>query len=157
MANHYFKIVKGKYDNESAIFYVIRYVRNSKKNPHGISNIHEDEIEKIAEEFLQIQKKYRNEKGKRVRHFYLSFPKNCNLSYKAYIHIAFHIVDYFKNYQIIFGLHEFDNDGRPCQKHIHFALNPINYKTGKRIKLNRERLFELHRLIDSIVAEYSID
>ena len=156
MPNRYFKIVKGKYDKESAIFFVIRYVRNPHKNPHGISNIHEDEIQKLAEEFLQIQKKYRNEKGKRVRHFYLSFPKN-NLSYKAYFHIAFQIVDYFKNYQTVFGLHEFDNDGQPCHKHIHFALNPINYKTGKRIKLNRQRWLELHELIDSILTEYSTD
>lgn len=157
MANYYLKITKGKYDKESAIFYVIRYVRNPEKNPHGISNIHEDEIREIAKEFLHIQKKYRNEKGKRVHHFYLSFPGNCNLSYEAYIHIAFHIVDYFRYYQIVFGLHEFDNDGKPCQKHIHFAMNPINYKTGKRIKLNKKRLFEFHTLIDSILAEYSTD
>ncbi len=157
MANHYFKIVKGDYNKESAIFYVIRYVRNPEKNPHGISNIHEDEIQKLAEEFLQIQKKYRNEKGKRIRHFYLSFPENCNLSNKAYMHIAFQIIDYFKNYQTVFGLHEFDNDGQPCHKHIHFAMNPINYKTGKRIKLNKKRLYELHNLIDSILSEYSTD
>jgi len=157
MANHYFKIVKGKYDKKSAIFYVIRYIRSPEKNPHGISNIHEDEIQKLAEEFLQIQKWYRNEKGKRIRHFYLSFPKNCNLSYEAYMHIAFRIIDFFKNYQIVFGLHELGNDGKPCQKHIHFALNPINYKTGKRIKLNKKRLFELHKLIDSILEEYSTD
>lgn len=157
MANKYFHICKGKYDKESAIFYVIHYVRDPEKNPHGISNIHEDEIQKLAEEFLQIQKKYRNEKGKRIRHLYLSFPKNYNPSYKAYTHIAFRIVDYFKNYQTVFGLHEFDNYGQPCHKHIHFALNPINFKTGKRIKLNKKRLFELHKLIDSILTEYSTD
>lgn len=157
MANYYLKIVKGGYDKEAAILNVISYIRKPEKNPHGVSNIHEDEIQKLAEEFLQVQKKYRNEKGKRVRHLYLSFPENYNLSYKDYTYIAFRIVDYFKNYQIVFGLHEFDNEGKPCKKHIHFALNPINYKTGKRIKLNKKRLFGLHKLIDSILSEYSTD
>ncbi len=157
MAEKYLQIVKGKYDKESAIFYVIRYVRNPKKNPHGISNIHEEEILILTKEFLQVQKRYRNEKGRRVYHFYLSLSKEYNLSYDAYFNIAFQIVDYFSDYQIVFGLHEFDNDGLPCNKHIHFALNSINYKTGKRIKMNKERLFELHRIIDSIVTEYSTD
>ncbi len=157
MSNKYFKIVKGKYDKEKAVYHVIRYIMNPQKNPHAISNIHEDEIEKITEEFLQVQKYYRNEKGKRIRHFFLSFPENSKFSYEEYIEIAFRITDYFKNYQIVFSLHEFNNDNLPCPIHIHFALNPINYRTGKRIKLDKKRLHELHKLIDTILAEYSTD
>lgn len=157
MANKYFKIVKGKYDKEKAIYYVIHYIVNPQKNIHGISNIHDYEIEKVVEEFLQVQKFYRNEKGKRIRHFFLSFPEKCKFSYETYTRIAFHISDYFENHQIVFALHEINNQNIPCNPHLHFALNPINYRTGKRIKLDKKRLHKLHRLIDSILAEYSTD
>ena len=156
MENRYFfQIVKGKYDKETSIYNVINYIRNPQKTPHGISNIHANEIEKMTEEFLQVQKLYRNEKGKRIRHLFIGFPEDCTLSYKAYARIAFQIADCFKNHQIVFALHEFNNNLEPCAKHIHFALNPINYKTGKRIKIDKKRLRNLHKQIDTILAKYS--
>lgn len=151
----YFKIVPGKYHGKRSVQNVIRYILNKEKCPHKVfhafGNTCED-IEEIIYKFLAVQKFYRNEKGKRIIHLILSFSENESYSFSTYLDIGYKIIDYFeKEYQCIFALHEYDNDGKPTLPHIHVAVNPINYVNGKRMKLDKKELFALRKYMDMIV------
>lgn len=155
----YFSIVKGSYKSRDAIFNLIRYITNPMKNPYCISNrTHACNADayKTAKYFENVQIYWRKENGKRIRHFHLDFSPNEPLNYSDLNYIGYKIIDYFANYQIVFALHEFDNDGLPCHKHLHFALNPINYHTGKRYRLNKRQLVKLRLFIEQILFEYGI-
>ena len=155
----YIEIVKGAYKSPQSIYNVIHYIVNTRKNPNGITNVKdssESNIRKIAHLFLEEQKYWRKESGKRIRHFHVDFPPDTKLSYKDYCYIAYCIMDYFEDYQIIFALHEFDNEGNPCHKHLHFAFNPINYRNGKRFHLNKKQLKEFREYINDILSSYGI-
>ncbi|MCH5340543.1 MAG: relaxase/mobilization nuclease domain-containing protein [Acetatifactor sp.] len=150
------KITKGKYKSTASIYRVIRYILNPAKNPHNISNIEavtDKEIAKIVDSFKEVQREYRKESGKRILHFFVTFPTNANLSYDSYLKIAFDIADYFEYHQLIFAMHELNKHLEPCAKHIHFAVNPINFYTGKRLDINKDNLKELRQCIHTIVQD----
>lgn len=150
------KFTNGKYKATASIYRVIRYILNPLKNPHRISNtdaVTEKDIKKIADGFKKVQKFYRKESGKRVLHFFVTFPDDVVFSYDECRQIAFYIAEYFEDYQLIFALHELNNHLVPCAKHIHFAINPINFRTGKRLDINKSKLKELRMYIQSIVQD----
>ena len=155
----YFNIIKGSYKSPQSIFNVIRYITNPMKNPHHITNRNhncDEDAHNTAECFKTVQKFWRKENGKHIRHFQLDFSPNEHLDYSDLNYIGYKIIDYFADYQIIFALHEFDNDGFPCHKHLHFALNPINYHTGKRYRLNKRQLINLRIFIEQVLSDYGI-
>ena len=153
----YIEFPTGKYNGAKAIYNVIHYIINPQKNPYGITNaqnVSEEELSHITEHFRNVQKYWRKTNRKRIRHFHVDFPPDCTLSYEDYSYIAYEIIEYFEDYQIIFALHEFDNKGKPCHKHIHFAFNPINYRNGTRYRLDKKELRHLREYIEDILSEY---
>lgn len=156
----YIEFTKGDYKNASAIYYVINYILDPHKNPHKITNCEnagKEDIKNISKCFEKTQKIWRKENGKRIRHFHVDFPTDCLLTYKDYNKIAFAIMEYFEEYQIIFALHEYNNDYTPCHKHLHFALNPINYCNGNRIRIGKKKMHDIRFYINKVVlAEYNI-
>lgn len=152
----YFKIVTGKYRGEKSIKKVLRYILNEKKNPHGIHNVygtsHED-IEELAYHFVKIQEQNRNTCGKRVIHFILSFEMDCPYTPYEYRQIGNKVIQYYKGHQVIFALHEKDNYDKIKQPHIHFAMNPINYITGKRIHIGKKEIRNFYDYLNTIFPD----
>lgn len=154
-----FKIMPGKYRGVNSIRNVLRYILNEKKNPHGVHNVcstsHED-IEKFVYRFVKVQEINRNTCGKRVIHFILSFEMDCPYTPNEYRAIGNKVVQYYKGHQVIFALHEKDNDDEIKQPHIHFAMNPISYITGKRIHIGIKEIRNFYDYLDTIFPNVKI-
>lgn len=153
-----FIILKKKYYNRSAIYNVINYILDPKKNPYGVfhasGNSHKD-IQKIAYRFEKVQKIFRKENRNRIIHMLLTFPYDCHLSYEEYLSIGYHIIDFFSDdHQCIFALHLYDNEGKYTHPHIHIAVNPVSYRTGKRLRLDKKMLHEIHKYVDTLLPNY---
>lgn len=83
--------------------------------------------------------------GARVRHFVLSYDDMESEkihSCRELESIAYEICDYYKDsYQIIFGIHQFP------RWHIHFVMNTLNYRTGRKYRRNKQDDNELREVI----------
>lgn len=154
----YFKIVKGKYREEKSIRNVIKYILNPQKNPHNICHAFDasyEDMERIINAFISVQEYYRNAKKKRIFHMIVSFSPDEHYSYDEYMHLGYKITNYFANdYQYIFALHENDGNGNPTQPHFHIALNPISYRTGKRLIITKKGLYAIHKHLKSIFPQF---
>ena len=141
---------KNLYCNENAVENVIGYIFDECKMPHKIIGgigVSCDDKETAISQFKMVKEFYRNQKGKKVIHFWVSFEKQEILSVEEYLHIGYMIADFFdENYQIIFALHEnTDND------HLHFVVNTVSYKTGKKLRWHKGDRQRLMSWIESIV------
>lgn len=152
----YFKIVPGKYRGKQSIRFVLQYILNEKKNPHGVHNAYgtsNEDIEELVYRFVTVQEINRNTCGKRIIHFIVSFEMDCPYTYAEFRRIGNKIVQYYKGHQVIFALHEKGNDDEIKQPHIHFAMNPINYITGKRIHIGKEEIRNFYNYLDTIFPD----
>ena len=152
-----FEIAPGKYRGKQSVRNVIRYILNPEKTPHKIYHAYgndSEETKHIAQSFLKVQELYRKTSHKRVIHMIVSFSEKEIYNYHTYLNIGYRIIDYFNDeYQCIFALHEKDNNGNESLPHIHFAINPISYKTGKRIKIDKKYLYTLRQYIDNVIPD----
>ena len=152
----YFKLVNGKYRNESSIRNLLIYILNESKNPNNIHNVYgtsKTDIEKIIFHFIKVQELYRKTAYRRILHLIISFPRDCSYTPIDYKRIGYQIVKYYDGYQVIFALHEKNGDGESVPPHIHIAINPINYRTGKKIRFDKKHLKNLHKYVDTICYE----
>lgn len=150
------EFVKGTYSSKKSIYNVLHYILNPRKNPHNITNADfssDKEIRKIAKDFKSIQQYARKTSGKRILHLYVSPDPDMCLTASDFEKIAESIVDIFDGYLVIYALHEFNNNGIACPMHLHFGINPINYRTGRRFHLTSKELKIFHKKIDTIVKE----
>ena len=152
----FFKIVKGKYHGDKSIRNVLRYILDEKKNPHSVHNVYgtsHEEIEKIVFRFIRVQELNRNTKGRRIIHFIASFENNCSYTSIQFRQIGDLITNYFQGHQIVYALHEKDNFDKIKQPHLHFAMNPVNYQTGKRIRFTKKDLRTFRKYLQDILYE----
>ena len=150
------EFVKGNYRSKKCIYNVLHYILDWQKNPHNITNAEsssDEGIREIAKDFKTIQQYARKTSGKRILHLYVSPDPDMCLTASDFEKIAEAIVDIFDDYQVIYALHEFDNSGTACHIHLHFGINPISYRTGKRFRLIPNELKMLHKKINAIVDE----
>ena len=138
-----FKIIMGKYQGKESITRVLHYILDPKKNPADIHNAYSLDgkyVDDMVEEFVRVQELYRKTNGKRIVHMVLSFSEYPPYMREEYERIGNKIAEIFKGYQVVFGLHERDNDGNRKQPHIHVAVNPISYLTGKRLHIGKTEI-----------------
>lgn len=136
----------GKYSNQSAVYNVVRYITRSRENEQnagdllfwgglGISEC--EGVEYIVDEFQTVQDAYQRKNiGRRVQHHVYSFSEGekadiqgRNLDMDA---IARKMArDFFREgYQVVYAVHQ----GNSSEKHMHahFAVNTVNFRTGKK-------------------------
>lgn len=133
------KFVKGKYNNADAIDKLISYIFNSQKTTHNITGVTSAfplEKYKIIQQFNKVQIYHRNAKGRKAYHLIVSFSEKEEALFrlKDYRKIGYKIAAYFDNahHQTAFALHENTDN-----LHIHFAINAVNYITGKKYHMQR--------------------
>ena len=150
----YFKIVKGKYKGKKSIYDTINYVLNIQKNPHSVFHAYgntPEDIKQAADSFYKVQKIHDKTSCKRIIHFILAFSPDEKHSPKEYLMYGYKFMDFFeKGTQYIFALHEKGNNGEEKYPHIHFLVNPINAKSGKRITIKKRTLHSLHKYVSEI-------
>ncbi|RFZ75727.1 hypothetical protein DS742_27350 [Lacrimispora amygdalina] len=145
---------KKNYRNPDAVKNLIHYILKKKKTPNtviGALGVNGSSEKMMIEQMLFIQDYYRNCKGKRIIHFWISFAddENLKLDFADYRHIGYQIADFFENqHQVVFALHE-DTDNA----HIHFAVNPVNYCTGKKYHWQKADSRRLTSLMNQVVEQ----
>lgn len=156
----FFKLVTGEYKGKSSVKRVLAYILNEKKNPHHIHNVYgtsKNDIKNIAFHFIKVQELYRKTSHRRILHLIVSFPYDSPYTADDYRKIGNQIAAYYNGYQVVFALHERDKCKDITQPHIHIALNPISYITGKRIRYNRKLLKDFHNYLQEICSDSSLE
>lgn len=124
-----------KYRNEDAISKVLTYIFNPAKTPNaiiGATGVNVYNIDYMIKQFTKIQKFHKKQFGKRIIHFWISFSKSDEkqlITLEDYRYLGYTIANYFSDHQVAFALHE--DTGT---YHIHFAVNPVNIKTGYKFR-----------------------
>lgn len=128
-----------KYYDAKAREDVIRYIFRPDKTPHRLIGGWAVDPMCAASQMNYLSKAYGKEDGLQLRHFILSFSEKevQRMGQYALIRIdeyaqyaAFY---YGGEYQIVYAVHE---DSRHL--HVHFVLNTLNYRTGKKYPGDKE-------------------
>lgn len=153
------KIAKGKYKNIYAIKNVLTYIWGKEKenktpnNIFGALGVDCKNIDLAICQFEKLQRSYRKEAGKRILHIIVSFSEQEAFTLRQYLDIGYDIANFFgKEYQVFFGLHE----NHKNQLHIHFAVNPVNVYTGKKIHLQKQNIVQLKEYVNQVILKYQI-
>ena len=109
-------------------------------------------INKALKQMVCIQEMYGKDYERRMYHLIVSFPKDMH-DKSVIIKCADEISDYiFKDYQVAYGIHMSKENW-----HIHFAINAVSYRTGKKWHQSKKEFQEfkdnLKDMIESICSE----
>lgn len=148
-----------KYHDDRALRAVIQYCLNPEKTPHKYIGAYGVNINQAALEMKLLADAYCKDRGLRLRHFILTLSpdevkklheqgKNAE---KELFTLADYIARYYGNeYQIIFAVHE--SEWHP---HIHFVMNTVNFKTGKKYGGQKKDYYDFQSYIGSyLFARY---
>lgn len=149
------KQINKSYDTEKAIENVLHYIVRDKNSmdarevrcwkAFGASR---KNIKKVCKQFIQIQKIAGKDSKKRIRHIVISFPP-CVNDIKQVLVVADSVALFLlKEYQVVYGVHE-----KEYQFHIHFAFNPVSYKTFKKWHMSHKEFENWRKNILRIVNE----
>lgn len=128
------KQVNKPYDSEQTIENVLNYVvrDKDKKNEQEVRywkafGASRNNIGKACRQFIKVQKLAGKDSKKRIRHMVIVFPSDVN-NIRQVLPVANAVALFlFRDYQVVYGVHEKKN-----QLHIHFAFNPVSYRTFKK-------------------------
>lgn len=94
--------------------------------------------------------------GAQLYHFILAFSERESRAFPSInllVYMAYEICSFLADeYQIIFGIHDI---GYPNNKrwHIHFAMNAVSYRTGKRYRRNKYTDAALKNYVECVVGK----
>ena len=120
-------------------------------NGYGVSA----DYKKAYQQIIKVQKYYKKDSKRRMYHMVISFPSQYKCDLPCTIKIAKVIAKIiFKDYQIFYGIHTDTNN-----LHIHFAINAVNYRTGKKFHTSKADLAQMRadilNLVNKIHRKYS--
>lgn len=120
------KVVPESYVSIDDVDRVINYVA---RKAHIFGGLAVDPSH-AAEDMRLVKTLYGKTNGKQLRHFILNYSEQESKNIRSAEQlqcIAYHVCTYFADeYQIVFGIHKSNH------WHIHFVMNTVNYKTGKK-------------------------
>lgn len=143
-------VMNKKYDNYAAIANLINYINNSNNNVYSVSlGTIGDTSEEAIQSFEKVQNYWNKTNGKRIHHFVISFEKDIEPNIDQLRWIAYCVTKFFskeKKFQTFCGVH-IEHIYNEQNKHIHFAVNPINYENGSRFRNRYEDYYELSKYL----------
>ena len=113
---------------------------------YGVSN----KYKKAAEQIIKIQKLYGKDNGRRCYQIIISFPRQMS-DRNLVILIADAVSDMIfeeMHYQVFYGVHTSTDN-----LHIHFAINAVNYKSGKKWHQNNAETREFINQIQNRIYD----
>ena len=137
------------YNDDGALEDVVNYVASGGYGYYGGYGI---DPRHAAEQMRLVKKLWGKDRGRRVRHFILSFDRSESIGYERAMQIGFNICQYYSDYQSVYGLHT-DTD----HIHLHFAVNTVSFKNGK---MYAEGVSDWHRLsgyIQGLMPQWYVD
>ena len=111
------------YNDEDALVILVNYVC---RMGYGYCGGYGVDVRYGAQQMQVVKELWGKNRGRRVRHFILSFGASEKIGHEQAMRLGFHICQYYQKYQSVYGLHE-DTD----HLHLHFAVNTVSFETGK--------------------------
>lgn len=106
-----------------------------------------------ADDMYLVKKMYHKTHGKQGEHFVLSpSPDRPYIDNHAYMDMAREIALQYSEYQCVFALH-LDS----YKRHLHFLLNSVSYKTGKKFSQSPSDLNRKKAAINDILMKYGFE
>lgn len=142
--------MKDTYLNFDALENVVNYVINEEAT-YGVYGGYGVLLDNPYYYMNKTRTYYRNT-GKQVQHFVLAFDKHDNqICTCDVMDIGYKICMLFSGYQSVFGFHR--NTDNP---HIHFAINPVGIRDGRKLNFTYEETFTMRKRISEILKPYDI-
>ena len=150
MANLRIITKQGQYWDDNAVSTLVHYCLDAKKTMHYVY-IGSYAVSYIPEEAIlqmQLLQKYLGQTdGVHLRHMVLSFSKDEVDSPSLARTLGNEICKYYgAEYQILFGVH--------CNTehlHIHFVMNTVSYRTGKKYPGDRKDYYAFLRYVQEVL------
>ena len=132
------KIVTKPYNSLEAAAALINYIY---RKAYCIGGLGVDPS--YAVEHMEMVRQIFNQPGGRqMYHFIVAFDHRESMqirSAESLLYTAYEICEHFADeYQIVFGIHYSD-----FRWHIHFAMNPVSFVTGRKYRADKQADFEL--------------
>ena len=155
------------YKSETAIENLLRYVTRTQKNGVNTNDVVSIGgagvflyigIEPVIQSFRDVQKAYGITSGRRMAHEVFSFSNEdfveYGCDYNRVILLANEMCSYYFNqgFQVVYAIHH--ELGKFV--HIHFAINAVNYKTGRKYHLDRNGYEQNKLLFQSMFDKYCL-
>lgn len=149
----FIKIMDEYYCSDNDIRKLLKYISGEGKNKDrekvldyrgkGLSA----NAERAAEHIIMTQRVYGKDNKRRLYHMIISFPDDMR-SKSAIRQTAESVADmFFSNFQVYYGIHTAKENW-----HIHFAINAVSYRTGKKWHQNKKQLADMKRRIRGLVS-----
>lgn len=159
MNNIITKILPNRYYSEDTdIFKLLKYIAGKGTPNHQTviyMNTHDlaPGYKKALTQIIDTQKLYKKHKDKkRMYHLVVSFPVPFDCSYVSLEKIADSIAQKcLSNYQTYYAVHLLLNKAE-----IHFAINAVSYKTGKKWNKTPRELTQLRQEISNIINDIQL-
>lgn len=134
------KQVNNTYDSEKAIVNILRYIVTDKESAEKEQvrywkafGADSKNIEKVIQQYENVQELFGKTKKKRIRHIILSFPMEMDDANTAKL-VAEAVADMiYKSFQVTYAVHEKERN-----LHVHLAINPVSYRTGKKWHMSKK-------------------
>lgn len=144
------KFTNGKNRGFAALKECIKYVLNPEKSYPWLKGGHGVRLETAAEDMRTVQVLKGQEAGRGYIHYVLSL--NEEISHDDIINIADSCINYYREYQTVWEVHT-----NTDHLHVHFVMNTVNYKTGKKFSQSKADLQRVKDYINSILEEYGLE
>ena len=146
------EVMSGSYDNEDAVKNVCNYIMDYKKTCGFVGGRSVLPGTAVLE-METVQNIWGEQRGRRMRHFILSFDDIDDVTFEEAYAIASDVAEYYAaSYQIIFGVHI-----SQAHTHIHFGLNTVSFIDGKKFSEGISEFIAFRKFVDKVLSEYGIE
>ena len=142
------KMMNKPYNDDMALQNVVEYVLRPGYGYIGAYAV--DEMDAVVSMNYIKDIWYKN-KGRRIRHFILSFGRSEHIAFYDALDLAPRICQYYSEYQSVFGIHT-DTDNL----HIHFAVNTVSFDNGKMYSGNYSDWVGLQKYVQALLPKHYV-
>lgn len=145
------EVIDNPVNTEKALQNLCSYIIEPKKTGNGsYTGARGITVAHAFEDIVEMQTLYGNTGGRRGYHITVNFAPNSPLNAHEVYEIAYEISDlFFPEYQVLYGVHI-----NEAHLHIHFAVNTVSLKNGKKLHIDYRTLYWLIKEIDNIERRY---
>lgn len=147
---------KKYYKDEASILTLLNYVKKVEKDGEGVAycggrNLNPNDTVMSQKLILKVQKHYKQESGRRMYHFILSFPPKVKDAYDVYMAGEIIAHELFNDSQVLYAVHT-DTDNL----HVHFVFSSVK-KDGRKWNFSGRKFREFKNKAECLADELFSD
>ena len=143
------KMMNKPYNDNMALRNVVTYVLDP---GYGFIGGYAVDAYNAIAQMQYIKEIWYKNKGRRIRHFILSFDRSEYIEIDDALVLGYKICQYYQEYQSVYGVHT-DTDNL----HIHFAVNTVSFIDGKMYSGGMSDWYKLCKYIQSLIPKWYVN